>query len=181
LEFQAFLETGKESCMRRTAVLLGTGLLLLAGAVGCSSNPRDALVNNNINVLRDATVHLRSVKDKVNAAVQKATSENKQLTAADLKPAVDAVSQLRDDGKRLQKTKEDTDALKNPTSPEEREELRKRFQGKWEEANVDLEKAQQELDVALRKAEERSSRDTVDELKKTLNLAEMEFKVLARQ
>jgi hypothetical protein len=167
--------------MRRGAILLGMGLLLLAGVVGCGSNPRDALVNSEINLIRDATVHLRGIKDKVNAAVQKSTSENKPLTSADLKPAVDAVTQLREDGKRLQKSKEDTDALKTTTPPEERDELRKRFQGKWEEASVDLEKAQQELDLALRKAEERSNKDTVDELKKTLNLAELEFKVLARQ
>jgi hypothetical protein len=164
--------------MNRTVVLLGTVLPLL-GVVGCGSNPRDALVNNNIAVLRDATVQLRSVKDKVNAAVEKATKEQKTLSAADLKPAVDAAAQLREVGKRLQKNKEDTDTLKDTTPPQERDDLRKRFQTKWVEANVDLERAQQELDTALRKAEERSTREIVSELKNTLTQAQLEFKVLA--
>ncbi|HEV2948547.1 MAG TPA: hypothetical protein VGX70_14320 [Gemmataceae bacterium] len=167
--------------MKRIVVLAGM-FCLLAGLIGCSSNLGEALLNADIDVMNKAAAQLRSVKDRVNEAVQKAAKDNKSLTDTDLKPAVEAAKALKEIGNALQKLKEKTDTLKDSTTPEEREELAKRFSGRMQTATVDLIKAQQELDQAIRKAEgARSERDAVVTLKNTLREAEGEFEVLAKQ
>jgi hypothetical protein len=166
--------------MKRIVVLAGT-FCLLAGLIGCSSNVGDALLNADVEVMNKSAAQLRSVKDRVNEAVQKAAKDNKSLTDTDLKPAVKAAEALKDIGKALQQLKEKTDALKDSTTKEEREELAQRFKDRMLTATVDLVKAQQEVDQAIRKAEERGPREAVDELKKTLRMAEGEFEVLAKQ
>jgi hypothetical protein len=166
--------------MKRSIVLVGT-FWLLAAVAGCSSDPRAGFLDLEISTINKATDQLRSVKVDVDKAVDKATKENKPVTAADLEPAVKAADKLRDIGKELQMLKEKTDALKDSTTKEEREELVKRYQDKLQKALVKLDEAQTAMDQAVKKADEKGPREVVDILKKTLRQAEGEFQTIAKQ
>jgi len=166
--------------MKRNVVLVGIGFLLI-GLVGCGSNSRDALVNRDINVIDGAAAQLGVVRDKVNEALDKSAKEKRALTGDDLKPAVQAAAALKDVGKAMQKLKEQTDALTDSITKEEREELAQRFKARLQGAMVSLVKSQQEMDQAIRKAEDKGPKQAVVELKKTLELAQSEFGVLAKQ
>ena len=166
--------------MKRCVVLVGT-FWLLAAVAGCSSDPRDAFLAQEISTIDKATEQLRSVKVEVNKAVEKAAKDNKALTAADLEPAVKAADKLRDIGKEMQMLKEKTDALKESTTKDEREELVQKYRDKLQGALVKLDKAQTEMDQAVKKADERGPREVVDVLKKTLRQAQGEFQTIAKQ
>jgi len=161
--------------MKRTIVLAGT-VCLVAGLAGCSSNPGEAQLNADIGAMRKAAAQCRVIKDKVNEALAK-SKDNK----LDLKAAVNAVIQLKEDGKEMQLIREHTDLVKDNTTPEQRQDLVKRFKEKFEEAGVELQKAEEEMDAAIRKADEHGPKEAVEELKKTLVLAMHEFEMLAKQ
>jgi hypothetical protein len=167
--------------MKRHLVLVGV-FFLLAGLVGCGSDSGDAPVNQAIVVMNNARARLAAVKNEVNKAVDKAASENnRELKDEDLKPAVTEASRLKDVGIELQKVKERADALKSSITAEERDELTRRFKGRWEQESIELQKTQDELDQAIKKAEDRGPKTAVDELKKTLRLGLGDFEVIARQ
>ena len=166
--------------MKRYLVLIGA-FLALAGMVGCSSNSGDGQMSQAIAVMNNARGRLDAVKNKVNEAVDKAAKENKELTDNDLKAAVNEASKLKDVGSELQKVKERTDALKGSITPEEREDLLKRYKGRWEQESIALQKTQDELDQAIKRAEDRGPKTAVDELRKTLRLSQADFEVIARQ
>ena len=79
--------------MKRTIVLVGT-FGLLAGLVGCSSNPAEGFLNANIGTIDKLTAQLRNVKTNINAAVERSEKEKKPLTEADFKPAVAAAPEV---------------------------------------------------------------------------------------
>jgi hypothetical protein len=166
--------------MKRHVVLV-SAFLVLGGMVGCSSNSGDAQMGQAIAVMDSARGRLDAVKNEVNKAVDKAAKDNKQLTDNDLKPAVEEARKLKDVGSELQRVKERTDALKGTITPEQREDLLKRFKGRWEESSIALQKTQDDLDQAIKRAEDRGPKTSVDELRKTLRLSEADFEVIARQ
>jgi hypothetical protein len=98
-----------------------------------------------------------------------------------LKPAVNQATKLKELGRQLQALKEKTDSLKEAITKEERDELAKNYRKKLQDALVGLDKAQTEMDQAIRRAEEKGPREAVDELKNTLKLVQGEFEVLAKQ
>jgi hypothetical protein len=162
-------------------VVFAAACWLLASMVGCSSNPREAQLDAVIFTVNNTKAKLDIVKKKVTEALEKAAKANKNLTDADLKDAVAAAAELRNAGKAMQQIKEKTDSLKDSTTKEERDELIQKFRDKLQSALVGLDKAQSEVDDAIKKAEDRGPKEAVDELKKTLKLAQGEFEVLARQ
>lgn len=166
--------------MKRHLVLVGV-FFLLGSLVGCSSESGDAEISQAINVMNNARARLAVVKNEVNKAVDNAAKDNKELTDSDLKPAVNEAGKLREVGTELQKVKERTDALKNSITPEERAELARRFKSRWEEASIELQKTQDELDQAIKRAEDRGPKSAVDELKKTLRLGLGDFEIITRQ
>jgi hypothetical protein len=166
--------------MRRHVVLVGM-FFFLAAIVGCGSDTGDAQVSQAIGVINNARARLAVVKDEINKAVDKAAKENKELTDNDLKPAVVEAGELRKFAAELQKVKDKSDAMKGAITPEEREELARRFKGRLEEASIALQKTRDELDQAMKRAEDRGPKTAVDELRKTLRLAQGDFEVIARQ
>jgi uncharacterized protein YdcH (DUF465 family) len=167
--------------MKRQLVLVGI-FFLLAGLVGCGSESGDAQVSQAIVVMNNARARLAAVKNEVNKAVDKAAGENnRELTGDDFKPAVTAAGGLKEAGSELQRVRERTEALKGSITPEERDELTKRFKSRWEQESIELQKTQDELDQAIKRAEDRGPKTAVDELKKTLRLGLGDFEVIARQ
>jgi chromosome segregation ATPase len=172
----------KEIRMKRLVVPVGT-FALLAGMVGCSSNPREGVLKATIGAVDKATAQLRNVKANINAAVEKSTKEKKDLTEADFKPAVAAADELKKVAKELQTLREHADALKDSTPKEEREQLAQQYKGSLQGALVQLEKAQTEVNQAIKQVEDRGGNDqkAIDIVKKALAQAQGEFEGLTKQ
>ncbi len=168
--------------MKRSFVLIGT-FGLLACTVGCSSNPRETVLNATIGTVDKAAAQLRNIKANITAALEKSDKEKKPLTEDEFKPAIAAAAELKKVAKEKQTLRDQADALKDSTTKEEREELSKKYRDRWEGAMVQLVKAQTEVSQAIKQVEDRggNDRNAVESLKKALSEAQGEFEGLTKQ
>jgi hypothetical protein len=145
---------------------------------GCGTDPREGYISSAVGYINDAAGQIGTIKDKVSEAIKKA--EDKKLNAAALREANSAIESLRDLGKKMQLVKQRTDAAGASITEEQKEELRKNYQGKIQSALEGLEEERVKLQKTLQEAEAIDP-EGVRDLRNQLTQAEGVFAVLARR
>lgn len=148
------------------------------GLVGCSSNQREGLVSQAVNILDTTATSLDNVKARALDAIKK---KDKGI---DLKETEAACKQLGDNGKQLQQLYHAAQALKEGTTPDEVKEYSKRFAARIQDGMKRIGEAGRDASEAIRKLETEVKDDPqakaeVEKIRDLFNKAQGEFEALA--
>jgi predicted ribosome quality control (RQC) complex YloA/Tae2 family protein len=157
--------------MNRFLTLTGV-LLLCVPLVGCTSDPREGLVDNTVRNLDSAASKVASIKSRIEEALKK-TETGK---TPDFKEAILEVDALKKIAKEMQELKMKSDALKDKTTEEERKELASKFQAPLNSAIERIAKYRKELSDTMAQ-----HKDVLKEVQTKLAEAEGEFEAIARR
>jgi hypothetical protein len=158
-------------------LLYATGALLLGIMLsGCSSDPREGLVDATVGDIETAATKVQNIKSKIDAAI-KNTEAGK---TPDFKEALQEADALKKIGKEMQEYKIRADALRGKASEEERQELTERIKPRLNKAIDRAVKATRELNETLASVDAQY-KDALKPLRDKLSEANGEFEVIARQ
>jgi hypothetical protein len=170
--------------MMKRILVLSCTILLFSGVSGCSSDSRDVQVNKAINVLELASTKLANVRAEVEKASKKAKETGGEIKAKDLDEAVKSADELEKLAKSMQAINGDVDALKDTITKEEREDLKKKYQGRLEQVVKRVDEEQKSLDASIREAENLNinvNKDALEPLRKKMEKLNGEFQNLSKR
>jgi chromosome segregation ATPase len=160
--------------MKRVLTLVGA-LLTCVPLVGCGTDERAGLVATTVTQLEDAATKVANIKRKLDEAVKK-TKVGENPDFKDVNAEVDSLKKI---AKQMQELKLKADALKEKTTAEEREELKK-YRGNVNTAIDRLSTSRKELNETLIAAEEHH-KEALKAVRDKLQEAEGEFAAIARR
>ena len=160
---------------------LGMCLVGLAFVVGCGTDPREGLVTSTVQLMNDTASKVNSVTDKIEEAKKKKEKDK----VWDFKDAIQSAEDLDKTGKELQKNYQRVRTLREPTTAEEKDVLKKQFQGQITDAARKLDEANLKLAASFKELEGEFKKDANNaewlKFRQKLNDAHSQFQVLAVQ
>jgi DNA-binding transcriptional MerR regulator len=167
----------------KRALLMASACLFLFGLTGCSSDPRDEQIKRVVAALEEAVGDVQNVSDGIEEAVKKAKAdpEKKELTEAELKPAIEAIDRLKKVGDKLQIIKAKIDSLPDPPAEDQKKELIDKNKADLEGKLERLDKEQRRLEVVLRDSAPYIQRDAMSALRTKLKEAEEKYLTLGQR
>lgn len=172
----------------RRMLLIGLSLSLLS-VVGCSTDPREPIVQEMVRQIDIAGTKLKSVREKVDSALaqakKKAEKDNREVKAADLtkeelKSAVEAVKGLKEVGAAYVALNRQMQNISEPITPAQQDRYAADFGNKLQSEMVDLGVENEKLAKALQAAEAINP-DSVKELNDKLAEAFGDFASVAKR
>jgi hypothetical protein len=168
--------------MKKSAVLWGM-ILLLAGALGCSTDRRRDKLSQIEDQVSQAALVTKSIKSELDKAIASAEKDKKgkKIKKEDLAKVFKEMKKLGPVGTKLLSLRADADNLKAKMKDEEREDLAREFGPRLAARFKELEKANTSLDASLDKAAQLTDEATARELRTELRNAKQEFVSLTRR
>ncbi len=143
--------------MKRTLALLGA-LMLCATLAGCSTDPREGLVDAAVQDLNTAATKVTTINTKIKEAFDKSPD------SPDFKEVLNDIGGLKNIASDMKAKRTQANQLKSTTTPEERQELAKQVKVKLNEVITRLSKANAELDETIKAHNRETLKVVLDKL-----------------
>jgi hypothetical protein len=172
--------------MRQAVLVIGFffGLGLLSGCG--EGDPVRGSINRIISQMEDGRIKIDNISADLKKAVDQAKDNGKPLKKEDLAAARKSMEGLRETGKKLHEFNTEAKQLKDKLTPERREQLRKEYHGKIDDATKALSTAYDELKLQMQRVQKALGDDPAQQkvfadLENDYHDAVQEFESIVRQ
>jgi hypothetical protein len=168
-------EGRREEMRMKKWIAWASAVVVMVCLTGCGSDLREVLVGKAIDDLGKAASTIQGIRENVEKwEAETKDAEKKKF----LDNAISATDTLKQVGQGFQGIKQATERLE-PSSREQREELRRSFRDRLDKAIERLRKEQRSLNDAITRADG-IKKGALAELKEKLQQAQGEFEVLTK-